>query len=438
MAPHTAKHSARSRVHQTPHRVALEILPEEVMMNGFWTRGLRVALIALVALLLTWGAVALDWAAFTGQKADGDTGANPGDDVSLTDTMKKNLTVSPEDLLPGQAKCTSGDRFNRNSLVQGKWSDSVSTPYKASAKDGMLKETFDENCTNPTLLDMNVQALSRITIDGWNVGDHNPWMAQFLNKASDPGLRAAFLTKKENVNGIYVTADFQRAAAMTNTLLTRFMNVGVVTEPSTTNWHKPGGGLVAGELVRTVLNDKQENLPVLRLELTEKGQGCVYAIGFNTGDKRFETLGCKAPPSKTPHTPTTGCKKDCGPTQGCTHNCNPPTCHTNCNPCTHNCTPPPKCPPGQHGTWPICKDGPENQPPGNNPDGNQPGGHNDTDGPGIPNPEPTFPNTPYTPPPAPQPTQTPRPDPVEPPATGAPHPTEAPTTCVPAPGHTSC
>lgn len=362
-----------------------------------WSRGLRVAIIGLVGLLLVWGGVAL-----TGMANGND---RPGDDVTLSDATKKKLTVNPEDLLPSDAKCTSGDRFNRNSISgKGKWSDSVSTPYKASAKDGMLKETFDENCTNPVLLDMNVQALSKVTIDGWNVGDHNPWMGEFLARASDPSLREAFLTKKENVDGVFVTADFQRTAAMTNTLLTRFKNVGVVTETSTTNWHLPGGGLQAGELIRTVLNDKQENLPVLRLELTEKGQGCVYAIGFNTGDKRFETLKCEQPPKPTPSSPTTPgqptpeCVKDCGPPP-------PPECVKDCSP------PPPKptCPPDMpHGEWPLCKDDPSNQPDGNHPDGNQPGGHNDTDGPGDPNPEPTFPTTPYTPPPAPTPSGPPK------------------------------
>jgi len=120
-----------------------------------------------------------------------------------------------------------------------------------------------------------------------------------------------------------------------------------------------------------------------------------------------------------------------GPTDNpeCTHNCHPQP------PCTHNCNPTPNCPPGWYGTPPNClqpKD--PSQDPG--PQGNAPqgGGHNDTNGPGSPNPSPTFPSTPHTNPPAPSPTPTQPSTPPPPPATGAPDPSHAPSTCVPAPG----
>jgi hypothetical protein len=86
---------------------------------------------------------------------------------------------------------------------------------------------------------------------------------------------------------------------------------------------------------------------------------------------------------------------------------NPEPTPTPTNP-TPTPTPQPTCPPDMpHGTWPVCKDDPSNQPDGDNPDGNHPGGHNDTDGPGDPNPEPTFPSTPHTNPPAPTPSSIP-------------------------------
>ncbi|MDB5177810.1 MAG: hypothetical protein JWO61_193 [Candidatus Saccharibacteria bacterium] len=112
------------------------------------------------------------------------------------------------------------------------------------------------------------------------------------------------------------------------------------------------------------------------------------------------------------------------------------------NPGCPHCGPPPPhhvCPPGWFGTWPNClqpKD--PNQDPG--PQGNAPegGGNNDNNGPGSPNPQPTFPSTPYTTPPAPTSTPSPQSTPPPPPATGAPGPTEAPSTCVPPPGKTEC
>lgn len=344
--------------------------------------------------------------------------------------VQQALTVNPSDLLPAPAKCSSGDELNKAAAYEGpfRWSDSVSTAFASSDKTAMLKELLSENCVNPVILDMNVQALSEITINGWNVGDHNPWMGQFLAQAKEKGLRAAFLTKKQGQNGVFVTAAMQETASLVNTLLIHFNNVGIVSQQSLTNWHRPGGGLVAGELVRTVLNSKQEGLPALRLEITEKDQGCVFAAGFNTGDKRWETLPCGS-----------GSAPSAGPSQGSktpspTHA--PTPGHKTPSPSP---TPTPKaCPPSMpHGTWPVCKDDPSKQPgPGKAPNG---AGKNADPGPGVPNPSPTFPSAPHTNPTTPEPSKVPRPDPVPPAATGAPAPsnpgtTASPGTCIAAPG----
>ena len=257
---------------------------------------------------------------------------NGGNVPTLTDAGKKALTVKPSDLLPDSAKCSSDDKFDEAAAITGpfKWSDSVSIAFASSDKKDMLAELLKENCTNPVLLDMNVQALSAVTIDGWNAGDHNPWMGEFLQKAEKDGLRTAFLTKKQGQGDtIFVTADMRETAALVNTLILRFNNVGVVEKPSLTNWHRPGGGLVAGELPRTVLNSKQEGLPVLRVELTEKGQGCVFAAGWNVGDKRFETLACKeeVTPAPVGTTAPTGGDQPTGttPTTPTTSECPPGT-----------------------------------------------------------------------------------------------------------------
>lgn len=269
--------------------------------------------VILVALLI-WAGFAVYAKFFAGE----------GDDLTVP-KFQEHLTVSPSDVLPAAAQCQV-DEFSTNSLAGAgqKWSDAVSTPFESSDKKGMFKEVLVENCQKPTVLDMNIQALSNITIDGWNVGSHNPWMADFIAKAEKDGLRTAFLTKKEGVEGIFVTAEYQQYAAMTNTLLIRWRLAGVKAEKSVSNWHLPGGGQIAGELARTRLNSKQENLPVLRLELTEKGVGCIFAIGFNTGDKRFETLRCNKPqpkktrtttPTSPPRTTPPPPKKTCPPGQ---------------------------------------------------------------------------------------------------------------------------
>jgi len=87
------------------------------------------------------------------------------------------------------------------------------------------------------------------------------------------------------------------------------------------------------------------------------------------------------------------------PGGGCVRNCNPQP------PCIHNCHPqPPKCVEIPGNGVVDCGGGkdPSQDPAaqGNAPQG---GGHNDTNGPGSPNPSPTFPSTPHTNPPAPQP-----------------------------------
>ena len=388
---------------------------------------MRTKVAALVVGLLIGGVALIGiFHPFSGDKATA---------VTAPAAVQQALTVNPSDLLPESAKCSSGDELNKAAAYEGpfKWSDSVSTAFASSDKKEMLTELLKENCTNPVLLDMNVQALSAVTIDGWKVGDHNPWMGEFLSKAEKSGLRTAFLTKKQGQGEtIFVTADMQQTASYVNTLILRFTNEGVVSKPSLANWHRPGGGLVAGELVRTVLNSKQEGLPALRLELTEKDQGCVLAVGFNTGDKRWETLPCGPAPA-----PSTG------PSQG--PKTPPPTHAPTPRPTPGHKTPSPSptptpktCPPSMpHGVWPICKDDPSKQPgPGKAPNG---AGKNADPGPGVPNPSPTFPSAPHTNPAPPEPVKSSRPDPVQPPATGAPAPSNpgtsaGPGTCIAAPG----
>lgn len=345
----------------------------------------------------------------------------PDHGVDLTNQAKKQLTVKVGDLLPSKAKCNR-DEFIANSLSNRNlvWSDSVSTPFRSLDPSRMMTEVRSENCGNPTVLDMNVQALSAIKLGDFSVADANPWIAKFLHE-SKGGLRTAWLTNKEEQGDkIFVTGEMQQYAALVNTLLLRFHSIGIVTEQSVTNWHLPGGGLVAGELARVVLNDTQEGLPVLRLELTEKARGCIIVIGFNVLDKRWETLPCATipPPAiSVPGQPGT-----------------PPSHH-------HR-----SCPPGTTGTPPNCLTGkdpamdPASQ--GNAPTG---GGQNQDPGPGQYIPPGSMihppavsrvnPSPPQVAPPAGS-----QPDPAPAPAveSNAPPPDDPATGCTPPPGFTTC
>ena len=351
------------------------------------------------------------------------TSADKKNVVLLTDAGKKALTVNPSDLLPAEAKCTD-DTFNLAAAITGpfKWSDSVSTPFASSDKKGVLAEVTSENCTNPTLLDMNVQALSGITIDGWNVGDHNPWMGQFLKQAGKDGLRTSFLTKKEGKgDAIFVSAEMQQTAALVNTLLLHFENMGIVSQPSLTNWHRPGGGLAAGELARAVLNSNQESLPALRLELTEKDQGCVYAFGINAGDKRFETLKCK---EEVP-TPTSTV-----PPGGSTPSGPPATTTPTCVEIPDN---------GKVDCGGAKDPGEDPQSQGNVPTQVQGSNPPVTSGPSAPAvSEPTEAYTPPSAPTATPPEPTTRPTPAPTQESGGSTPSPSATTCVPPPGKTTC
>jgi hypothetical protein len=264
--------------------------------KNWWRRGFNFFLSLLLLMLLVAGAL---WVFVASSKTNSTSGAN------------KDLTVTRTDLLPEQARCTS-DEFVKNSMPGAAltWSDSVSTPFASSdsikpLNEILLDQVLAENCGNPTVLAMNIEASSKVPIeDGATIGSVNPWMTEFVSAFNKDDL--SFLTKKAgNGDNLYVTPDFQKYAAMTNTVLLRIKVLGVTTEKSSTNWHVAGrSGLAAGEIPRATLNSTEENLPVLKLQYTYKTGQCLFAIGFNIADKRFETLTCTtAPPVKTTTAP---------------------------------------------------------------------------------------------------------------------------------------
>ena len=255
-----------------------------------WRRGLIFSAILVVLVLIV--AVALRVLA-----RDNNTSKTQ----TTVSAVNHDLTVKPSDLLPEQARCTS-DEFIANSLPNSNlsWSDSVSTPFVSSDASTMLTELLTENCGNPTVLAMNIEALSTIPIeDGATIGSVNPWMAEFVSAFNKDDL--SFLTKKANSGDkLFVTPDYQKYAAMTNTVLLRIKVIEVASKQSLTNWHVAArSGLAVGGIPRATLNPTQESLPALKMEYTLKTGQCLFAIGFNIADKRFETLACTTK-SKTP------------------------------------------------------------------------------------------------------------------------------------------
>lgn len=320
---------------------------------------IAVGVLALVAIVAA-GSFAVGFpSAATGvasSKPSPSPSASKKSNVALPKGTQNSLTVNPADILPGGTKCAS-DTFLDNSrtpvtaqnATDDKWSYSVTVPYVSSDPTVMMTEMSAENCGNPTVLDMNVQWLASLDVQGFKVGAANPWMGKFLAKAGDPGLRSSFLTNKtEGESKIFVTADYQSVAAMVNYLLTRFAVIGVGSWQSVSNWHLDGAGLVAGELPRVSLNPNQESLPALRLELTDKGVGCVFAGGFNTADKRWEEFPCVTPvtPATTtvpaPVAPAVPATTPGKPAKVTPHKVTPPVVKP------PKVTPPPVTPPNTH------------------------------------------------------------------------------------------
>lgn len=376
-----------------------------------WRRGLIFSAILVVLVLIV--AVALRVFAHD---------SNTSSQSQTTVSANQDLTVTPSDLLPEQARCTS-DEFIANSLPNSNlsWSDSVSTPFASSDASTMLTELLTENCGNPTVLAMNIEALSTIPIeDGATIGSVNPWMAEFVSAFNKDDL--SFLTKKAGSGDkLFVTPEFQKYAAMTNTVLLRIKVIGVVSEQSLTNWHVAArSGLAAGEIPRATLNPTQESLPALKMEYTYKTGRCLFAIGFNTGDKRFETLACTTAP-KTPTSASTQSVPAPKPTP----------------------TTPPASQPTPTPTLEKKIPSQDSAPRGNAPVG---GGTNLDPGPGTYVPPAQMVQPPATPYVAPAPpvvttppvTSTPDPAPAPSPQVSAP-PASAPATgCSPAPGMTTC
>ena len=280
------------------------------------------------------------------------------------DATTQDLTIKPGELLPDVAKCGTDDKFNRNSMPDTKgrvWSDSVSTPFKATDKDAQFKELVSEICVNPTLGDAYIKALSDAMIGDFSVAQANPWMKEFADKSgTKDGLKVWLTHKASDTKGFYVTdtntGHYQYYAQMTNAVLFVLDNQGTKTATSTVNW--PLASLVSDMLPRVYKEtkaNKQENLPFMALTFTQKAGGCPYVLGLNLRDKRPENFTCEkakqiAPPTPTKRRPPTIPPGHPTPTTpGHT-----PTHPSTSTPTPSHSTPPKSCPSGQTGTPPNC------------------------------------------------------------------------------------
>lgn len=323
-----------------------------------------------------------------------------------------------------------------------KWSDSPSTPFKATDPAGMLAEVKQHVCEDPVFGSMVENYFANLKLGTFAVRSKNKWLDNF---AGDPttviARQAGYYLPLRNVAPKDVTATqaadaaaknkaWQGLAAKANTLLSKFHLDGVKALQSILNYHVAGGNLVAGIPV-IELNSNQEDLPALILGLDEKAIGCEALMGFNKADERLEEFSCASQPSPGPSTPGTPTHPGTTPPGGCTSGCvtTPPTTST-----PH---PSPSCSQytSPQGTCYGSKK-PAPQPSGvGNPTMTNPGTVNNT--PPPPKPTPLQPTSgsgggqPTAPGASPVPTYSPGPT-----VTGAPGPSQAPTTMPCPPGMT--
>lgn len=351
-------------------------------------------------------------------------------DVDLTPGQQEILTVDPSALLPEGVSCQSNAFLDyalrpveKGNAEARDNTHAPSIPMKADNEKAALAEVMAEHCGNPTELYMTLKALSTWEFGEWKLVEHNKWIADFLGAAESKGLRTTTLSyKSKDSKDIIVTVDYQKTAAMANTLLLRAQNTGFVAAPSATNWIVKGDDKV-GELPLTVLNSQQEGLAALRLEFTEKGTGCFAAFGYNRLDKRFETFNCRkeVAPAPVGTTAPTVDKKSAGTTGSTSKH----------------------CPAGWSGTYPNClvpKDPAKDpQRKGSVPpqvQGKNPPLPAPAEAPAVP--EPVAPYVPPAPPAPVAPPTTSRAAEPSAPVAGANTPTPGASTCVPPPGKTSC
>lgn len=232
-------------------------------------------------------------------------------DEKTAEEMNRSLTVSMDDYTSEYNHISM--KFFKNSMPdmadqrtkKSGFSDAVSFPFKSKSTDQAYEELQEEILRNPVVGDMAIRGLKDLELaSGSTVGDLNPWMQKFVSKMDDamskkdhPRGNEIWLERFEDDDGILVTKEYRRIAAMVVVLLDRFKNNGIVKKATKINYCLP---LIAeGSITRTKLADYQEDKEALSLSFVRKDNKTELTIGFNIHDKRFELFGSVVTESKT-------------------------------------------------------------------------------------------------------------------------------------------
>lgn len=320
-------------------------------MNGnSWSRGLRVSLIALTALLLIWGAVVLSGARASIPLANDKGNSNPSS--TPTNSNCQTWQTSPSDY--------SNNRWFADGIAE------IREAKTAKQSRNAANVWLDKVKTDPVLL----AGAARYIAD---------------KKVSKADLSVDGCATTEAVDLVTEIAIVLGQSRIT---------------PDTAPADGYNSGVSKGEVVGSADSGVYGNRTAIKVVLPN---GKVIWIMARCGNP--VTKG--TPP--VPHGPTD----------------NPP--------------PPKKCPPGQHGTPPICKDGAEKGPAHN---AQFPEQQKPNKLPADPKYyQPTKPSDPpatYVPPAAPAPKPAPRPTPPPSAEPSAPTPSDPGTGCIPSPGKDTC
>lgn len=298
-------------------------------MNTRWWRARVVASAAFVLAVLA-------AAALIGLRGNGDDGESdppPESTTSTTITIDTDLielltvtttTVDCEKLVGEGAtkKLDDGTAvidFEVGALAPvadggRKWSDAISTPFKATVPKDALKEIQAAICQDPLLGATVAHLFAGFEVQGVKVVDLNDWLKPYGMEADQINdLAAGFIplldvsgtpNQEQLAEAISQNLEYQRLAEKLGTLLDRFSVVGIQAEQSVLNYQLTSGGLVVGKIPEVAINATQESLPALVLELNAKPGICLARLGFNAGDKRPEIFDC--PPVNPPTAPPSG------------------------------------------------------------------------------------------------------------------------------------
>jgi hypothetical protein len=239
---------------------------------------------------------------------------------------------------------------NRGNSSSRQWSDALSVPLPGATPAAKRHNLQVAICLDPYIGNAWAHALGTLSVSGHSVLSMNPWLRSSANvtKVNDQAKRfgatldprSMGLSAKSARHYVAVNRAWQKRASAIDELLAQFDPTAIRALPSVRNWHAIP---LSGTLPEVGLNPRQESLPALVLNVTQKGACApLLSVGANVGDMRpevFQTPTCKSTPHGTP--PGNG---GCTGTQ-CGHQ--PPGCTTNCGHtppgCTHNCTPPHHC-----------------------------------------------------------------------------------------------